>query len=72
MSLPPIPGRVWLGGIVALLLLGVVRIERTRRVIRQARGAPPSVVRPRKISYSRSGIWLYSLGSNAGSMSSVE
>ncbi|MHC4710018.1 MAG: M56 family metallopeptidase [Planctomycetota bacterium] len=45
MSLPPIPARVWLGGIVALLLVGVLRIERSRRVVRAARAAPPSVDR---------------------------
>jgi hypothetical protein len=45
MSLPPIPARVWLGGIVALLLVGVLRIERSRRVVRAATTAPPSVDR---------------------------
>jgi beta-lactamase regulating signal transducer with metallopeptidase domain len=45
MSLPPIPARVWLGGIVALLLVGVLRVERSRRVVRAARSAPPSVDR---------------------------
>ena len=45
MSLPPIPARVWLGGILALLLVGALRIERSRRVVRAATAAPPSVER---------------------------
>jgi hypothetical protein len=45
MSLPPIPTRVWLGGIVALLLVGALRINRSRRIVQAGRAAPPSVLR---------------------------
>ncbi|MHC4218162.1 MAG: M56 family metallopeptidase [Planctomycetota bacterium] len=44
-GLPPIPARVWMAGIVALLLLAVLRVARSRRVVRHGRVAPPSVVR---------------------------
>jgi beta-lactamase regulating signal transducer with metallopeptidase domain/predicted nucleic acid-binding Zn-ribbon protein len=45
MSLPPIPARVWMVGIAALLLVTVLRIAGARRVVRVGRAAPPSVER---------------------------
>jgi beta-lactamase regulating signal transducer with metallopeptidase domain/prefoldin subunit 5 len=45
MSLPAIPGRVWLAGIAALLLVAGIRMVRSRRVLRRGRAAPPSVER---------------------------